>query len=82
MTALISLFSIFSILPNVLKHVKNKKLHYLFGIVRTVCGAGFMYLAANFSAVARSVEDIDRLLHGAQQPGVWRANAGRATLSA
>jgi len=41
-----------------------------------------MYAAANFAAVARSVEDIDRLLHGAQQPGVWRANAGRATLSA
>ena len=34
---------------------------------------------ANFAAVAG---DIDRLLHGAQQRGLRRANAGSATLSA
>jgi len=31
---------------------------------------------------ARPAGDIDRLLHGAQQRGVRRANAGSATLSA
>ena len=38
--------------------------------------------AAKFAIVARPAGDIDRLLHGAQQRGVRRANAGSATLSA
>jgi len=38
--------------------------------------------AANFAAVAWPAGNIGRLLHGAQQRGVRRANAGSATLSA
>jgi len=40
------------------------------------------FTAANFAAAARPAGDIDRLLHGAQQCSVQRANAGSATLSA
>jgi len=38
--------------------------------------------AANFAAVAGPAEDINRLLHGTQQCGMWWANAGSATLAA
>jgi len=38
--------------------------------------------AAGLLLWARPKGDIDRLLHGAQQRGVRRANAGTATLSA
>ena len=40
------------------------------------------FTAANFAAAAQPAGDIDRLLHGAQQCSVQRANAGSATLSA
>jgi len=39
-------------------------------------------MAAGLLLWARPAGDIDRLLHGAQQRGMRRANAGSATLSA
>jgi len=49
----------------------------------SVCLVPASATAAKFAAVARPEGDpIDRLLHGVQQRGMWRANAGSATLSA
>jgi len=56
---------------------------YMLGARPSVClSVSVQATAAKFAIVARPAGDIDRLLHGAQQRGVRRANAGSATLSA
>ena len=58
---------------------------WFIGTARIACGAESMKrhgVRPSVPAWTPAGGDIDRLLHGAQQRGVRRANAGSATLSA